>query len=309
MITSSRILAATVAVTAPYYLYNVSHSLSSVPTSNTRTESPPPSFVQSQTHLSVVNPRDHKGVTDSRSITFKLPPSRQSWSDEQILATFVQGYFGGWVFTPERRLLGLLNILLRRRIVGFSSKLRLDPASSSSSSSSSTTTTTIFPRWIIFCYQRELKLTLFAAIKDDPGRDQIWSCNDLSPSKLPPLYATLFGAFQVVDYHISTHDDDTGTGDSAGESYVDIGFGSDTTHFSGFHRFSVHRGPYDKGDHATTESGAKSSSSGTVTITNSSVACNPSANTQSRLGSLHAFHKVYAMLLFREGAARVISTP
>lgn len=127
MNTASRLVAATIAITAPYYLYNLTRSISSVPSSHTRTGTPPPSFLKSKTHLGIVNPRVHKGLIDSRSITFKLPPTRQSWSDEQILATFVQGYFGGWVFTPERRALGLLSSLLRRRVVGFSGESSLVP--------------------------------------------------------------------------------------------------------------------------------------------------------------------------------------
>ncbi|KAL6251739.1 hypothetical protein RBB50_001949 [Rhinocladiella similis] len=257
MNTASRLVAATIAITAPYYLYNLTRSISSVPSSHTRTGTPPPSFLKSKTHLGIVNPRVHKGLIDSRSITFKLPPTRQSWSDEQILATFVQGYFGGWVFTPERRALGLLSSLLRRRVVGFS------------------------------------------AIQDDSQHPQIWSYNDLSQRKLPPLHATLFGAFQVVDYHLSTNgnDQDPGLSDT---SYVDFGFGSDTSHFSGFHRFSVLRDLSDG-------PGVSPRSSDTVTITNSSIACNPSSNTLLGIGALHGFHKAYAMLLFREGVARVMT--
>ncbi|KAJ9624616.1 hypothetical protein H2204_010798 [Knufia peltigerae] len=258
MNTASRLVGATIAITAPYYFYNASRSISSVPTSDMRTGAAPSSFLKSKTHLAVVNPRDHRGLTDSRSITFKLPPSRRSWSDEQILATFVQGYFGGWVFTPERRLLGLVDCLLRRQLVGFS------------------------------------------AIQDDPQHGQIWSCNDLSQSKLPSLHSTLFGAFRVVDYHIPTTTNtaqDPGLSDETG--YVDFAFGSDTSYFSGFHRFSIHR---DRLSDSTAHS-----SSETVTITNSCVACNPSSNTLVGLDRFRAFHEFYAMLLFREGVARVMS--
>lgn len=66
--------------------------------------------------MKVVNPRRYVGHNDSRTVVIELPPSKAAWSDEQILAGFVQGFFGGWVFTPERIILQTV----RRRLVDFS---------------------------------------------------------------------------------------------------------------------------------------------------------------------------------------------
>lgn len=60
--------------------------------------------------LSIVNPRNHTLLIDSRSITFSksdivLSRKDAKIGDEEILARFVKGFFGGWSFVPERTLL------------------------------------------------------------------------------------------------------------------------------------------------------------------------------------------------------------
>jgi hypothetical protein len=74
------------------------------------------SFLNSQTCSAVVNPRRYKALSDTRSILLRLPSSRRQYSDEQILATFVKGFFGGWVFAPE----GILLRAFQRTLVDFS---------------------------------------------------------------------------------------------------------------------------------------------------------------------------------------------
>lgn len=74
------------------------------------------SFLNSQTCSAVVNPRRHKALSDTRSILLRLPLSKRENSDEQILATFVKGFFGGWVFAPE----GILLSAFQRNLVDFS---------------------------------------------------------------------------------------------------------------------------------------------------------------------------------------------
>ena len=68
-------------------------------------------------------------------------------------------------------------------------------------------------------------------------------------------------------------------------SYIDIIFGSNQplSGFAGVHRFSIsqHRPEY------------------------AHLSCNPSINKALKPDSLQVLHKIYAMLLFREGAARV----
>lgn len=79
------------------------------------------------------------------------------------------------------------------------------------------------------------------------------------------------------------------------DSYIDIGFGDDRRYFAGFHRFEVMR-EVDEAD----------SVDGGATICYSSIACNPSVDTTPAPAFTYAFHKFYALTLFRDGIAGVL---
>ncbi len=99
------------------YLYRLNSSISTISASDVIvTDSSPASLLESRSYCSVVNPRGHIGRHDTRTIVVTLPASKAHCSDEQILASFVKGFFGGWVFTPER----LLFQFLRPSLVQFS---------------------------------------------------------------------------------------------------------------------------------------------------------------------------------------------
>lgn len=49
---------------------------------------------------------------DSRSIKL-LERDICGLSDEEILARFVKGFFGGWVFAPERGIIGVFEMMGR----------------------------------------------------------------------------------------------------------------------------------------------------------------------------------------------------
>jgi hypothetical protein len=40
-------------------------------------------------------------MCDTRFMTVDIPPNKRDVSDEVLLAQFVKGFFGGWVFFPE----------------------------------------------------------------------------------------------------------------------------------------------------------------------------------------------------------------
>jgi len=209
--------------------------------------------MQSKTYQ-VVNPRNYVGLHDTRTMVIRLPPSKKDWSDGQILASFVKGFFGGWVFTPER----ILFQVIRPSLVHFS------------------------------------------RIPKSEDVDAIWSHRDLSDKQLPPLHSTLFGAFQVLEFY----DSDQATSlDSAppGDSYVDFGFGSDGSIFSGFQRYSLSRSArvHEKVD-------ADDADNSVVRITFSCVACNPMQDKPIKPDFLFVLHKFYAMLLFREGVGQIL---
>ena len=57
--------------------------------------------------LKIVNPKSHIGLEDSRYIHLSAKEIGQL-SDEEILARYLKGFFGGWIFTPERGLIAFL---------------------------------------------------------------------------------------------------------------------------------------------------------------------------------------------------------
>ena len=64
----------------------------------------PDSFHDLQRVRELVNPRVHPESHDAHSVTLELPASAEL-SDELLLARFVKGFFGGWVFSPEGKVL------------------------------------------------------------------------------------------------------------------------------------------------------------------------------------------------------------
>jgi hypothetical protein len=66
------------------------------------------SFRKSATIRSLVNPRGHTAWEDSRSIRLAIPSGAKPPSEEQLLSSFVRGFFGGRVFLLERSALQLL---------------------------------------------------------------------------------------------------------------------------------------------------------------------------------------------------------
>jgi hypothetical protein len=102
--------------------YLIEHPL---PSSKTRTILSRPTLSSSCTSsssLRLVNPRNHKAWADSYSIRLSSRDVGEA-DDEEILAKFVKGYFGGWIFAPENTLLSLLHAFDSQLFpVGFSSK-------------------------------------------------------------------------------------------------------------------------------------------------------------------------------------------
>lgn len=74
-------------------------------------------------------------------------------------------------------------------------------------------------------------------------------------------------------------------------SYIDFAYGSDDGVLAGIHRFSIHRdGGMDDG---------------TIEVEFSSLSINPKGNPPG-LAILGTFHRIYAMLLFREAVSNIV---
>jgi hypothetical protein len=69
---------------------------------------------------SIVNPRNFKTAQDS--LTLRIPERRlpPTITDEEILARFSKGFFGGWVFWPEK----MIFLISGWRVTRFTSMCR-----------------------------------------------------------------------------------------------------------------------------------------------------------------------------------------
>ncbi|KAF5231330.1 hypothetical protein FAUST_9300 [Fusarium austroamericanum] len=106
-------------------------------------------------------------------------------------------------------------------------------------------------------------------------------------------FSILFGVFQVLDSHV-TDLENTKNSTKQTESYVDFGFGSDSTRFAGVHRFTVVR--------QQAESNSKEQQ---VQIHFQHMTCNPIVNKPLGPRWMLGFHEMYADYLFRDGVAEI----
>jgi hypothetical protein len=165
-----------------------------------------PEFLASSS-FQFVNPRHHVAGTDTVSQVF--PESAVAGlSDEEVLALFSRGFFGGFVFAFERTAL---------RLGGW----RVLPARYTGQQLSR-----------LACSVANITVIGF---KDDPSASLIWNTSKLSNINLPPMGSCLFGSFKVLDKQIPLEPSEQRP------SYVDYGFGSDEFQFAGCHRFQVTR--------------------------------------------------------------------
>lgn len=85
------------------------------------------------------------------------------------------------------------------------------------------------------------------------------------------------------------------------ESFIDVGYGSDKSSFSGVHRFSIERKTVRDFKH-----NAAAPTHEDITIRMSCMTCNPLKERRAAPEFLMTFHKIYAMLLFREAVSEVL---
>ncbi|KAL2205035.1 hypothetical protein CC79DRAFT_1323779 [Sarocladium strictum] len=199
----------------------------------------PTPFRTSPTMRNIVNPRHYpESVMDTRWATLKIP---LQYTDEQVLAQFVRGFFGGIIFTPER--------LLANNVLP--------------------------------------KVTQFAALEDTPVPIMARQRNQLPCEQLLPVNSRVVDLFQLTDFHVVDRATDTS---GANESFVDFAFGSDNSTFAGAHRIYVSRAPDDPE---------------AVTIGLACIVVNPATGKNMVPPGTAVFHRIYAMLLFRDSLAEI----
>jgi hypothetical protein len=100
------------------------------------------------------------------------------------------------------------------------------------------------------------------------------------PASLPQLHSIFWGAFQVTDLHVG----EDGTG-----SWIDFVYGSNRGEFAGCHRFTIRKGE------------------GEVFVSMECITRSPKVDKPISGRLLSGFHKIYAMMLFRDAVGEVQS--
>jgi hypothetical protein len=96
------------------YLYNSplsAHKTRTIKTSNALSAT----CTTSHSLHHFVNPRNHISATDSRRIILSKAEVG-NLTDEEILARFLRGFYGGWIFAPEKALIGVLRVFGRKLV-------------------------------------------------------------------------------------------------------------------------------------------------------------------------------------------------
>ncbi|KAF2659469.1 hypothetical protein K491DRAFT_591039 [Lophiostoma macrostomum CBS 122681] len=99
-------LAFGVTAVSSYFLFTW-NQISTIPRSQISvSRSTPETFRTSRSNASIINPNAYPANNSSRSITLRV---ERDLSDEVLLARFVKGFFGGYVFAPESIVLRAMN--------------------------------------------------------------------------------------------------------------------------------------------------------------------------------------------------------
>jgi hypothetical protein len=223
----------------------------------------------------IVNPRNHISATDSRRIILSKTEVG-NLTDEEILARFLRGFYGGWIFAPEKALIGALRVFGRKLVaVGF------------------TGTSLVLLKFSMMSL--EVGLMNLGVPMNGP---EILSPADISRTKLPEKFTVLLGGnFIVLDKHLTMSP--SSSEKEIGQSFIEVGFGDNRRQFAGLHRFEVTRDVSLKREDGKDE--------GAIELCYSSISCNPTVNRLPFPLWVFGFHTFYAQSLFRDGVREVLS--
>ncbi|EFR02665.1 hypothetical protein MGYG_05662 [Nannizzia gypsea CBS 118893] len=238
------------------------------------------------TSEALINPHSHSIVEDCliaqvRADTLvqnsSFPGTKvllRQLSDEELLARFTRGFFGGIVFATERFILASGGWrLMAVQIKGLS---QLNPLMSGTQPTNS----------------------------GIPLPKSIWKVAEIPTTKLLPSGSTLFGAFQVTHSHLVNQTQLSSPSDALSRtkfseekfSYIDFGFGNGS--FAGCHRLSVHRNDSAKGIDSVAKNAGQHDDM--IEFRLSFFHCNPREDKSSPVTMLTGFHQIYAKLLFTD---------
>lgn len=235
--------------------------------------------------VAILNPR--KQNLFQHRITIDIPASRlkPGLDNDEILARFTQGFFGGWIFSPERWFFNLT----RLSITSIDGKYQI-------------------PSYILtYSADGAPKLPGFDQInlEESPVRE-VWDLAALSAKALPPSGSLLFGNFLLAEKVLGvTRDRETqqpllnltpdGPREFASAEFV--AGGSQSFELISSHRFEV----------ARENCNGKEEGGDLITVTFSHVSCK-SVSGRPYATYFRLLHLVYARLLFADGIRAILET-
>jgi hypothetical protein len=228
---------------------------------------------RSSRSLKIINPSNNIIKTDSIAISLSKAEVG-GLTDEEILARFVKGFFGGLVFAPERALIAGLKTL----------KMSFIPVN--------------FAGWFSPSYQflrTMIETWLTRCAEGVEVEEKINDLSQISSTTLPPANSLFFDSFLLLDSKIG-----------ASQSFIEFGFGDDQKQFSGFHRVEILRMPEIEEGGDENEKKSSSEVQGEAKLWYSSTSCNPTQNKPPFPELVMTFHKAYGGLLFRDGLREVL---
>lgn len=255
--------------------------------------------------FTLLNPNKCPTEQDKFSLSILRRDLRAGISDEEVLARFTKGFFGGWIFTPERWFFSLTHFTL----MDYDGKKLACPAC-----------TFLLPFRIEIFHNPESrtdiwyhhlalsgvasvnltnKVTTRNGLSMPVNKNQIWTTAALSRTMPPPLGTLLFGNFLVFESSAASQQQREALFPAAKQvprpefvfaEYV--GGPSKTFGLLPSHRFEVTREKEGEADES-------------VKVTLSHVRCDPFTGKPVR-GVIKYFHLVYARLLFAEGIREVL---
>lgn len=242
--------------------------------------------------MSIMNPRNQELF--QHRLILKIPAAklRAGITEKEVLALFTKGFFGGWIFTPERWLFILTGI----SFANFEGRQPVQPGTGRHNKRLAKTDRT-------HC---DIGINLTSKPAEPPAQE-IWKTSSLSPKSIPPLGSLLFGNFLLADSTSATsHQQQKDLFASKppsrppqGTEFAEfVAGGSVWVELVSSHRFEVARGLHSGKDQGNDEEDMLQ-----VTFSH--------ASGNSRSGRRYSrpfqwLHLVYARLLFADGIREIL---
>lgn len=222
---------------------------------------------------------------------------KKNITDDEILARFNQGFFGGPAFTIERWLFCISHLSLTNT----SSKSKLPANSFQSHIMGRQTFTTDHSKAILKALNASVKPSSsgFVVHPTQWSRD----LSRLSPTSTPPVGSLFFGNFLILDSSSLSHQQRQDIlPEAAGYSppshpFIEWVARGDSVAIASSHRFEVIR------QRTPAPSGEMEDS---VKVIFSHVSCSPTTGREIWGGGLTTFHILYSKYLFSDGVRRVL---